>query len=91
MIRMKFMIGSAIREVVVNGRTFSLISPELNFVPITINLDRIEEHEDTIKKMKFDKELIRQMQELETEEEIAEDIYKDFKKMGWKKVFEEKR
>ena len=91
MIRMKFMIGSAVRDVVVEGRVFSLISPELNFVPFTIDLDRLEEEKEKIDKMKLDKDFLKEIEKLETEEEIAKDIEKDFKKMGWKKVHEERR
>lgn len=81
---LNFMIGSSVRKVIVNGRKFSLLTSELNFVPLTIDLDKLDESKDQIKKMGLDEKAIKELQGFDNEDDIAEDIIKDFKSMGWR-------
>ena len=89
MIIMNFMAGAAMRKVIVKGRTFSLIAPETNFVPLTVNLDKLNEMEGKISKMNLSADAymdIERLAKFASEKEIAEDIEKDFRKTGWRLV-----
>lgn len=88
-ITMDFMVGGAIRKVVVKGRKVSFLTPELNFVPLVIDLDKLDEQKERIKKMKMDEEYIKKLASLTTEKEMADDIIKDFKQSGWRLVYQD--
>ena len=79
-----FLRGGAYRVVVIKERVVSLMAPELYNQPISVNLDKIEEEEDKIKKAKIPKKELEKLRMLDTEDEIAEDIIKDFQKDGWR-------
>ncbi len=83
------MAGAAIRKVIVKGRTFSLIAPEANFVPLTVNLDKLNEMKGQISEMDLAADIymdVERLAKFASEKEIAEDIEKDFKKTGWRLV-----
>ncbi|KKN59024.1 hypothetical protein LCGC14_0545790 [marine sediment metagenome] len=84
--QISFTRGAALRRVFINGRVISFLAAELNNVPLKIDLDKLEEQKDKIKKMKIDKETLEELAKLRTEKEIALDITNDFKKSGWRKI-----
>lgn len=88
MIKLNFITGGAIRRVFINGRKISLISAELGFTPIEIDLDKLDEEEtkEKMSSMKLDNTDLYEISKLKTEEEIAMDIKKDFQKSGWRLV-----
>jgi len=84
MIKLVFVIGGAIRKVFINGRKISLLTAEANFVPIEIDLDKIS---DIKKELSPEEELLlKEIALLETEEDMAKDIIKDFQKRGWRLI-----
>ena len=89
MITMDFMVGGAIRKIVVKGRKVSFLTSELNFVPLIIDLDKMDEQKQRIEKMNIDKEYIKKLALLTTERKIADDIIKDFKQSGWRLVYQD--
>ena len=86
MIHLNFMVGGAIRKVVIEGRKISFLAAELNFVPLVIDLDKLDEEKEKIEKMKMDKEILKELSLLKTERQIANDIIMDWKKQGWRLV-----
>ena len=87
-ITMNFMVGGAIRKVVVKGRKISFLTAELSFVPYIIDLDKLDKEKEKIKEMKMDKKLIKELALLKTEKDLANDIIKDWKKQGWRLVYQ---
>ncbi len=81
---LNFMHGSATRRVIINERTVSFIIAELNFVPLTFNLDKLDEHQDKINKLKIDRKILDELSILETEEDMEKDVVNDFQKLGWR-------
>ncbi len=88
-ITMDFMVGGAMRKIVVKGKKVSFLTPELNFVPLIIDLDKLDEQKERIKKMKMDEKYIKKLASLTTEKEMANDIIKDFKQSGWRLVYQD--
>ncbi len=86
MIKLSFIRGSALRRVFIDGRKISFLTGELNNVPMTIDLDKLDEQKDKIKKMKLDKKELEVLSKLKTEEDIAADIDYDFKQSGWRMI-----
>lgn len=84
--QISFTRGSALRRVFINKRVISFLAAELNNVPLKIDLDKLEEQEDKIKKMKIDKETLDELAKLQTEKEISLDIINDFEKSGWRRI-----
>ncbi|KKN65821.1 hypothetical protein LCGC14_0477570 [marine sediment metagenome] len=84
-----FMVGGAMRKVSVNKRKVSFLTPELNFVPLIIDLDKLDEQKERIEKMNMDEEQIEKLAALKTEKQIANDIIKDFKQSGWRLVHQD--
>ncbi len=82
--KLSFTRGAALRRVFINKRVISFLTAELNNVPLKIDLDKLEEEKDKIKKMKIDKETLKELSKLKTEKEIALDIINDFEKLGWR-------
>ena len=87
--KLAFVRGSALRNVVVKDNKVTISTGELGFQPFTIDLNRLEELEndkawDSLEE--DDKKLIRQIAKLGTDKEIAADIIKDFKKTGWRPI-----
>ncbi len=87
-ITMDFMVGGAMRKVVVKERKVSFLTAELNFVPLIIDLDKLDEQKERLKKMKVDEKFIKKLALLTTEKEMADDIIKDFKQSGWRLVYQ---
>ncbi len=88
MIQLSFTRGSALRRVFIDGRVISFLVAELNNVPLKIDLDKLDlkEMKDKIKKMKLDKKLLRELSKLTTEEDLVNDVTKDFEISGWRRV-----
>ncbi len=83
--QISFTRGAALRRVFINGRVISFLTAELNNVPLKIDLDKLEESKDKLDKMEVDKEFLKELANLKTEEDIALDIQYDFEKSGWKR------
>jgi predicted nucleic acid-binding Zn-ribbon protein len=81
-----FTIGGGLRKVFIFGRKISFLSAETNYTPFEIDLDKLEDKENKhkLKQMKADKNFLNELSKLQTEEEIAKDIIKDFQKSGWR-------
>ena len=86
MIQLSFLRGSALRRVFINGRVISLLTGELNNVPLKIDLDKLDEQKDRIKKMELDEKMLKELSRLQTEKEISLDVIHDFEKSGWVRV-----
>lgn len=84
--QISFTRGAALRRVFIDGRKISFLAAELNFEPLKIDLDKLEEQKEKIKKMKIDKETLEQLAKLRTEKEIALDVINDFEKSGWRRI-----
>ncbi len=84
--QISFTRGAALRRVFINKRVISFLVAELNNVPLKIDLDKLEEEKDKIKKMKIDKETLKELAKLQTEKEIALDVINDFEKSGWRRI-----
>lgn len=86
MIKLTFITGGAIRRVFIDNRKVSLMTAELNNVPLQIDLDKLDDKETKkkLEKVKMDDELMKELSLLNTEEEIAEDVKKDFQGSGWR-------
>lgn len=79
-----FLRGSAIRKVFIDGRRIAFLIAELNNVPLTVDLGKLDESEETIKKMGLDKGLFEELAELRTETDLIIDITEDLEKAGWR-------
>ena len=86
MIQISFTRGAALRRVLINKRVISFLTAELNNVPFKIDLDKLDEQNKKIEKMKMDKEILKEISKLKTEKEIAMDITYDFEKSGWRRI-----
>ncbi len=84
--QISFTRGSALRRVFINRRQISFLTAELNNVPLKIDLDKLEEEKEKIDKMNVDPDLLEELAQLKTEEEIALDIITDFEKAGWRRL-----
>lgn len=82
--QLNFVRGGGYRKVIVKGREISFILPELNNVPLVINLDELDKHKSDLSKMKIDKKTLSELLKLKTEEDLVRDITKDLKKSGWR-------
>ena len=85
-ITLNFMVGGAMRKVVIKKRKISFLTAELNNVPLKIDLDKLEEQKEKLDKMEVDKEFLKELSRLQTENEIALDIQYDFEKSGWRRM-----
>jgi len=85
MIELSFIAGGNIRKVVIDKRKISLLTAETGWIPISMDLDRIDEKIE--KKMgKEGAKLLKEISILNSEEEMARDITKDFQRTGWRLV-----
>lgn len=82
--QLSFIRGGELWRIVIREREISFILPLLNNVPLTINLDKLDEHREDIVKMKMDDETLEELSQLETEEDMAKDITSDLRIMGWR-------
>lgn len=90
-----FVTGGALRRIFIKDRAITMISPEMGFTPITIELDKLAESatQEKMQRLKLtddDKFTIKSLAELGSEEDIAKDIIKDFKKTGWRCIKQRK-
>jgi len=90
-IELTFVRGGALRRVFIDGRKISLLSAELNFAPLEIDLDKIEsnEYQKKFKNARLgvgDIKIIKELAKLNSIEEIIKDITKDFQRSGWRKL-----
>ncbi len=83
---LNFSRGSALRRVFINGRSISFLTAELNNVPLTIDLDKLEKEQDKIKKMKLDMKTLKELAKLKTEQDLYNDVKKDFEISGWRLI-----
>ncbi len=84
MIKLDFFCGSAIRKVYIDGRKISLMAKETGFTPISMDLDKIDEKAIKKKMGKDGLKLMKEISLLNTEEEMARDVTKDFQRTGWR-------
>ena len=89
MIKVSFVMGSALRKAFINGRKISLMSQETGFTPISMDLDNINEKQIKKKMGKQGLEFMKQISKLNTEEEMARDIINDFQQTGWRLIKKE--
>lgn len=64
------------------------MSRETNFIPVAMDLDKLKVDEIKSKLGKEGLEQIEEIAKLNTEQEMADDIKKDFKETGWKLIKE---
>ncbi len=88
---LSFVAGGGMRKVIINKRKVSILTPENNFVPITLDLDKLDstEFEETIKRTKMSREeveTLHKLSKLNDENLIAKDIITDWQKIGWRCV-----
>lgn len=86
-----FIRGGSIRRVFIKDRVISLVTPELNFTPFHIDLDRLDDPEmrERINKANLSSKEIEDLDKLAklgNDKEISKDIIKDFQQSGWRKV-----
>ena len=90
--KLTFIIGGNIRRVSINNRKVMMEAAEMGFEPLIIDLDKLEQSQDKMDKMKLTEEQmndIRKLAKLGSEEEMARDITKDFQRTGWRLVKKE--
>ena len=86
MIELSFITGSALRKVHIDGRKIDMISQETGFVPMTIDLDKINDSEVKEKMGEDGVEFIKVISKLDTEQQMMDDIKKDFQATGWRLI-----
>ena len=86
MIQLNFTRGAALRRIFINGRVITFLLAELNFQPLKIDLDKLDEQKENIEKMKIDKQTLEELSRLQTEEELALDFTNDAEKDGWRRI-----
>jgi len=90
MINLSFVCGSSLRKVVIKGRVISMMAKETGFVPIVMDLDKLDSNSQKKKiTKKLGKDGLKVMREialLNTEKEMAKDITKDFQSTGWRRI-----
>lgn len=90
MINLTFISGSAVRKVIINEKVISLITPEMHFVPLRIDLNKLNETKEQMKENKGlteeDFKMISDLSALNSEEALKKDIIKDFQARGWRRV-----
>lgn len=91
MIQLGFVQGNRVRKVLIDGKEVSMMSSETGFAPLKFNLDKLEENKNKFTRLKLSEEDIKVLyglRKLGSEQEMAEDIKNDFKKIGWKLSYE---
>ncbi len=90
MIRLSFVCGSSLRKVVIDKRKISMMAKETGFVPIIMDLDKMDSNAQkkaiTKKLGKEGLDVMKDIALLKTEKEMAKDITKDFQSTGWRKI-----
>lgn len=86
MIKLSFAVGGSLRRAVVNGRKISFASQETGFVPMIMDLDKLDEKVINEDMGSEDLKLIKEIKKLKTEKAMAKDIIKDFQRTGWRLI-----
>lgn len=86
MIKLSFAMGSSLRRAAIDGRIVSLASHETGFKPIKLDLDKLKKDKRFSKLNKEEKKLLEDCRKLNTEEEMAKDLIKDFQRSGWRLI-----
>jgi len=89
MIRLSFVTGGSLRKVVVNRREITMISQEVGFTPVIMDLDKLKEKKIMKQMGEEGLKFMREISKLNTEEEMVKDIIIDFQKTGWRLVKKE--
>lgn len=91
MINLTFVTGAGLRRVSIDGRIIKFLSGETGFQPIEFDLDKILSKDKStlkaMKKVKLTKQDMKHLKELSllrNEDDMADDIIKDFQKTGWR-------
>lgn len=86
MITLSFVAGGNIRKVIINKKKISMLTKETGWVPVVMDLDKMQKLSKELKdKLRDeDKKVISQLKKIASEEEIAKDIIKDFRQTGWR-------
>lgn len=84
MIRLSFVTGGALRKVIIDERKIVFFSQETGFTPISFDLDKLEDNPKFKKLNEEQRKLLAEIKALETEEEMAKDITRDFQSTGWR-------
>ncbi len=86
MIRLSFITGGAVRKVLINNRKITMISQETGFTPLIIDLDKLDKTNVKGKVGEDGLKILKEISKLNSEEEMAKDIIKDFQSTGWRLV-----
>lgn len=87
MITLAFVAGSSLRRVTIDERVISFLVAENNFVPIQVDLDKINSDKEIQKKLgKENVKLLKEIALLKTEEDMAQDVIRDFQRTGWRRI-----
>ncbi len=89
MIKLVFITGGSLRKVNVEGRRISMMSQETGFTPQIMDLDKLDSGKLKKKMGNEEMKLMKEIADLNTEEEMAQDIIKDFQRTGWRLVKKE--
>jgi len=84
-IELVFGAGGGLRTVFIKDNIVTLISAETNYVPVQMDINKMRQNE----KLKNDprmQNLMMEVNELKTEEDMAKDIIKDFQEQGWRLI-----
>ncbi len=86
MIRLVFTRGGTLRRVIIEGKKITFMTEELGYKPFEIDLSKLDEPEmkKKIEESDIDKKELKELQKLDTEDELANDIKKDWQRDGWK-------
>lgn len=81
-----FAMGGNLRRVFINGRKISFMVAENSWTPIEFDLDKLEDPKTkgAMKRLKVDKEIMRELALLKTEGDLRRDVIKDFQSNGWR-------
>ena len=84
MIKLCLVGGSTIRKIFIDKRKITMLTPETGNKPITMDLDKINESDFKDKMTEEQFELMKEIAKLNTEQDNAVDIKKDFQSDGWR-------
>lgn len=72
------------RKVNIEGRKIYMMSQETGFTPQVMDLDKLDSSKLKKKMGNEEMKLMKEIANFNTEEEMAEDIIKDFQRTGWR-------
>lgn len=89
MINLAFTRGSSMRKVNIDGNTISMMSQETGFLPMKMDLDKLDDSK-VLKKMDgSQRKEVEEISKLASEDEKARDIIRDFQQSGWRCIKKE--